>query len=72
MNKYAHYLAENLDSVNEYAHYLAKNLDSVNEYAHYLAENLNIPYNIPKKLLDRRNKINKIKENIKNGKTHTR
>ena len=53
--------------MNKYAHYLVENLDSVNEYANYLAKNLNIPYNIPKKLLDRRNKINKIKENIKNG-----
>jgi len=46
LEKYAGYLAENLDSAIKYGEYLAENLDSSISYSKYLAENLdkNISY----------------------------
>ena len=46
LEKYAGYLAENLDSAIKYGEYLAENLDSSISYSKYIAENLdkNISY----------------------------
>lgn len=57
--KYNKYIAENVDNLINYNDYIANNLDKTINYSDYIASSL--MSDIDYKLIERRNKIRKIK-----------
>jgi len=59
---YGEYISENLEESMDYVDYIAANLDKNIKYAEYVAESL---YPVRDIMLERKNKIKKIMNNIK-------